>query len=74
MTPEEFITALAGEGWTADQLPDLVVIIGQAQEDAKRYREMRASLASGSETFIARRSDICEIDRLVKAARVNGLL
>lgn len=73
MTPEEFITALVGEGWTLDQLPSFAVMIGQAQEDAKRYHEVRDHLASCSETFITQRSDLCEIDRLVDSARLNGL-
>lgn len=74
MTPEQFIDALVGEGWTLGQLPGFVLIIGQAQEDAKRYHELREQLANQPGAFIASRSDLNEIDRLVDEARSRGFL
>lgn len=74
MTPEQFIDALVGEGWTLAQLPGFVLIIGQAQEDAKRYHQLREQLATKPDAFIASRSDLCEIDRMVDEARSRGFL
>jgi len=74
MTPEEFITALFGEGWMPDQLPVFLTMLAQAQEDAKRYHEVRERLAFNWDDQFAGRSQLCEIDRLVDSCRANGLI
>lgn len=41
MTPEEFITALFGEGWEPEMLPIFLDIMKQLSADAQRYYVVR---------------------------------
>lgn len=72
MNAEEFVTALFGEGWKSDQLPVFLFMVKQAQEDARRYYEIRDHLSSRSGTFITSRKDLDGIDDLADAARYCG--
>lgn len=72
MTADDFVTALFGEGWKSEQLPVFLFMVQQAQEDAKRYYEIRDNLASRSGTFITSRRELDGIDDLADAARYCG--
>lgn len=74
MTPEEFIDALFGEGWTQDQLPIFLEIVKGFDRDSKRYHEIREILAGGRESFVASRKKLNEVDELVDQARLSGFL
>lgn len=74
MTPEEFINALFGEGWTQQQLPLFLHILKQMDEDAKRYHQVRDVMATGNASYVADRKALYEIDALVDSARNRGLL
>ena len=67
MTPEEFITAMFGDGWTPEQLPVFLSMVEQAQEDAKRYHEIRDMLTE--ECFAPSRAQLDAIDMLVDSRR-----
>ncbi len=67
MTPEEFIDALFGEGWTNDQLPLFLDILKGFDRDSKRYHEIRELLANRN-GFAATREQLSEIDDLVDEA------
>lgn len=41
MTPEEFITALFGEGWSPEMLPIYLDMLKQMSADAQRYYIVR---------------------------------
>ncbi len=73
VTPEEFIDALFGEGWTQDQLPVFLEIVKGFDRDAKRYHEVRELLASRPGSFVASRKELYEVDELVDKARLDGL-
>ena len=71
MTPEEFIDALFGKGWTNDQLPIFLDILKGFDRDSKRYHEVRDLLANTG--FVATREQLSEFDDLVdEAARYAG--
>ena len=53
MTPVQFITELFGDGWTHSQLPVFLVMLQQAQEDARRYHLVRDKIAEDNEILIA---------------------
>lgn len=72
MNAEEFVTALFGEGWKPEQLPVFLFMLQRAQEDAKRYYEIRDHLVSRSGAFIPTRRDLDGIDDLADAARYCG--
>lgn len=74
MTPEEFIDALFGKGWTEHQLPVFLHIIQNWSEDAKRYHQVREVMATGNAAYVADRKALYEIDELVDQARNRGLL
>ena len=74
MTPEEFIDALFGKGWTQQQLPLFLYILKQMDEDAKRYHQVRDVMATGNASYVADRKALYEIDELVDSARNRGLL
>lgn len=72
MTPEEFIDALFGKGWTNDQLPIFLEVLKGFDRDSKRYHEIRDILAN-TNGFVATREQLSEIDDLVdEAARYAG--
>ena len=73
MTPERFIDALFGDWWTPEQLPVLLEMVRQAQEDAKRYHELKDAIAR-EDDWIASRSSLVSIDEQVDAARFSGLI
>lgn len=73
MTPEQFIDALFGPGWTEQQLPVFLEMVRRMQEDSRRYYEVRESLAKGV-YWIADRTSLCAVDDEVDAARHSGLL
>lgn len=74
MTPEEFIDALFGKGWTNQQLPVFLHMLKQMDEDAKRYHQVRDVMAAGNASYVADRKALYEIDELVDSARQRGLL
>jgi CRISPR/Cas system-associated protein endoribonuclease Cas2 len=74
VTPEEFIDALFGKGWTTQQLPVFLHILKQMDEDAKRYHQVREVMASGNISYVADKKALYEIDELVDSARNRGLL
>jgi hypothetical protein len=41
LTPEEFITALFGEGWSPEMLPIFLDMLKQMSADAQRYYIVR---------------------------------
>jgi hypothetical protein len=41
LTPDEFITALFGEGWTPEMLPVFLDMMKQMSADAQRYYIVR---------------------------------
>lgn len=61
MTPDEFITAILGEGWKHEHLPILLEQLKRMNEDAIRYYELRELLAHGV-TFVATREQLNEVD------------
>jgi len=72
VTPEEFIDALFGKGWTNDQLPLFLEIVKKFDQDSKRYHEVRELLTNESGLF-ATRKQLREFDDLVdEAARYAG--
>jgi hypothetical protein len=74
VTPEEFITALFGKGWTEAQLPLFLVMVQKFNEDSKRYHEIRELLTNRSGA-IATREELNEFDDLVdEAARYAGIV
>ena len=72
MTPEEFITGLFGEGWTESQLPVFLTMLMAAQEDAKRYYEIRDILAG--DRFIPSRKSLESVDDMADAGRYCGIV
>lgn len=74
MTPQEFIDALFGKGWTESQLPLFLVMLQQMEQDSKRYHEIRELLAGGDACYAADRKALHEIDDVVDSARSRGLL
>jgi len=74
VTPEEFIDALFGQGWTQQQLPVFLHILMQMDTDAKRYHQIRDVMASGDAAYVADRKALYEIDELVDKARASGVL
>jgi hypothetical protein len=73
MTRDQFIDELFGLGWTDSQLPVFLEMLRKMQEDAKRYHELRESIARGS-YWIADRASLNRVDDEVDAARQSGLL
>ena len=73
MTPVQFITELFGDGWTQSQLPVFLVMLQQAQEDARRYHLVRDKIAEDNE-IPGSRSDLRQIDIEVDEARQSGLI
>ena len=73
MTPVQFITELFGDGWTQSQLPVFLVMLQQAQEDARRYHLVRDKIAEDDE-IPGSRSDLRQIDIEVDEARQSGLI
>lgn len=73
MTPDQFIDALFGPGWTEQQLPVFLEMVRRMQEDSRRYYEVRESLAKGV-YWIADRTSLSAVDDEVDAARHSGLL
>ena len=73
MTPVQFITELFGDGWTHSQLPVFLVMLQQAQEDARRYHLVRDKIAKDNE-IPGSRSDLRQIDIEVDEARQSGLI
>ena len=67
MKPEEFITAMFGDGWSEEQLPVFLAMVERAQEDAKRYYELRDALTE--ECFAPSRAQLDVIDTLVDSRR-----
>lgn len=68
MTPEQFITALFGEGWKPEQLPVFLNMLMRCQADAKRYHELRDALAKGDE-LVASRKSLNSVDDFVDSVR-----
>lgn len=68
MTPEQFITALFGEGWKPEQLPVFLNMLMRVQEDAERYYELRDALAKGDE-LVANRKSLNSVDDFVDSVR-----
>jgi hypothetical protein len=67
MTPEEFITAMFGDGWTQEQLPVFLSMVERFQEDAQRYYEIRDALTE--ECFAPSRAQLDAIDSLMDSRR-----
>ena len=73
MTPVQFITELFGDGWTHSQLPVFLVMLQQAQEDARRYHLVRDKIAEEGD-IPGSQSDLRQIDIEVDEARQSGLI
>jgi len=73
MTEVQFIDELFGPEWTYSQLPVFLEMLKKAQEDAKRYHELREHIAKGN-YWIADRASLRIVDDEVDAARKSGLL
>jgi len=73
MTPEQFIDALFGPGWTDQQLPVFLEMVRRMQDDSRRYYEIREALAKGV-YWVADRTSLNAVDDQVDAARFSGLL
>lgn len=73
MTPVQFITELFGDGWTHSQLPVFLVMLQQAQEDARRYHLVRDKIAEEND-MPGSQSDLRQIDIEVDEARQSGLI
>lgn len=73
MTKDQFIDALFGPGWTEAQLPVFLEMLRRMQEDAKRYYEVRDTIAKKN-YWIADRESLNSVDDEVDAARQSGLL
>lgn len=73
MSPDQFIDALFGSGWTEAQLPVFLEMLKKMQEDAQRYHEVRDTLARG-DYWVADRASLNSVDDQVDAARQSGLL
>lgn len=74
MTTDEFVTHLFGEGWTPEQLPIFAHMLKQAQDDARRYHELRDHLAMRNGKYIPTRKDMEAIDDFTDAARYCGII
>ena len=67
MTPEEFITAMFGDGWRPEQLPVFLAMVERFQEDAQRYYELRDILLE--ECLAPSRRQLDVIDTMVDSQR-----
>ena len=69
MTPVDFIDGLFGEGWKPEQLPVFLEMLRRAQEDAKRYHELREELAKMRDEMVATRESLNKVDDQVDSVR-----
>jgi hypothetical protein len=72
MTEVQFIDELFGPEWTYSQLPVFLEMLKKAQEDAKRYHELREHIARES-NWVADRASLSMVDEMVDDARKSGL-
>ena len=69
MTPVDFIDGLFGKGWKPEQLPVFLEMLRRAQEDAKRYHELREELAKMRDEMVATRESLNTVDDQVDSVR-----